>query len=245
VIRQPVDLVLFDLGGTLIYEAGPWDGLFARADRELWRALHDSGVKTEARDIYEGSENLFDLYYKLHRSGLDEPTTAGVLDTALRSKGFALHPDQLRAALRAMFAVTQANWLPEEDAASTLDALQRAGYHLGLISNASDDDNTQLLVDKVGVRPFLEYISSSATYGRRKPDAGIFRAALDHFGVPAERAVMVGDSYEADILGAQEAGLQAIWITRRLSQPPLPSAADRADAVVSTLSQISNALGVA
>ena len=244
-IRQPVELVVFDLGGTLIYEAGPWDGLFTRADSELWRVLHDAGVQAQPRDIYGDSGNLFELYYRLHRTGLDEPTTAGVLDMALRSKGFALHPSQLRAALRAMFAVTQANWLPEEDAVSTLATLQQSHYHLGLISNASDDENTQVLVDKAGVRPYLEYISSSATYGRRKPDAGIFQAALDHFGVPAERAVMVGDSYEADILGAHDAGMQAIWITRRLPEPPSSTAAGAANAVVTALGQIPGALGAA
>lgn len=236
-IRRPVELVLFDLGNTLIYERGPWDGLFKQADQELWKVLHRDGVEAQPHDLYGDAQNLFDLYYKLHRNSLDEPTTIGVLDTALRSKGFVLSMDQLREALRAMFAVTQANWLPEQDAASTLEELKRRGYHLGLISNASDDDNTQALVDKAGVRPFLEYISSSATYGRRKPDTGIFRAALDHFGVTPERAIMVGDSYEADILGAHAAGMQAIWITRRLAEPPTVGIHD-AEAVLSALSSI-------
>ena len=39
-IKGPIRVVLFDLGGTLIYEKGPWGPLFPRADQALWTVLH-------------------------------------------------------------------------------------------------------------------------------------------------------------------------------------------------------------
>lgn len=233
---RPVELVLFDLGGTLLYEKGPARELYASADAELWRVLRRAGVTLQPHDIYGEADSLFQLYYRLHRNDLNEPGSAAVLDGLLRERGFRLEPEVIRAALRAMFNVTQENWAVEEDAASTLRELRDRGFRLGVVSNGSDDDNTQVLVDKSGLRTYLEFVISSAAFGRRKPDPAIFHLALDHFGVAAGRAVMVGDSYEADIQGAHSLGLQTIWITRRVDGP-LP-ADHREEAIVNALSQV-------
>jgi FMN phosphatase YigB (HAD superfamily) len=51
----------------------------------------------------------------------------------------------------------------------------------------------------------------SADLGIRKPAPGIFLYALDALSVAPEQAVMVGDSLTADVAGAQDAGIFAIW----------------------------------
>ncbi len=236
-MRKPVRLVVFDLGSTLIYERGPWDGLFARADVALWQALRNYGVTLRAQEVYGEASTLFELYNVRHRKDLSEPTTGAILDGLLRGRGFELSKEQVREALRAMYAVTQSNWEAEEDAVSTLEALKRGGYRIGLISNAADDDNTQTLIDNARLRPYLEYIVSSAAFGRRKPDPFIFRSALDHFGVPAVKAVMVGDNLDADVEGAHGVGMQGIWITRRAADQETSTEA-APDAVVRTLAEI-------
>jgi HAD superfamily hydrolase (TIGR01509 family) len=243
-MQKPMRVVIFDLGSTLIYENGPWDELFIQADSALWSVLRQAGVTLQPRELFGDAQTLFSLYYDQHRNDLEEPTTAAVLNSLLKSQGFRLPKETLREAMRAMFSVTQTNWLPEEDAVPTLQRLRRGGLRLGLISNASDDDNTQALIDKACLRPYLEYVISSARFGRRKPDPGIFRAALAHFGEPPHATVMVGDNYEADIAGAHAAGMQGIWITRRAAAPlPEPSEVT-AEAVVTTLAEIPPALGL-
>jgi len=126
----------------------------------------------------------------------------------------------------------------EEDAIPTLATLKSQGFRIGAVTNGADNDNSQALIDKGGVRPYLEYIVSSAVYGKRKPHPSIFRAALQYFGLPATKAVMIGDDYEADIVGAGGAGLRSIWITRRVSNPGPIRPEARPVAVVSTLSEI-------
>jgi putative hydrolase of the HAD superfamily len=44
-----------------------------------------------------------------------------------------------------------------------------------------------------------------------KPSPEPFRVALDELGVPAERAVHVGDSVSSDVAGAHAAGLRSVW----------------------------------
>lgn len=239
-INQPVELVLFDLGGTLSYERGSTEALYPRADAALWQALHAAGVTVEPRELYGGARTLLEFYYTAHRTDADlsEPTIRAVLDALLQQRGFRLEEETLRAALRLMFSITQANWEPETDSVPTLRLLKSRGYRIGVVSNVSDEENMQVLIDKAGQRPYLEHIVSSAAFGKRKPDPGIFRAALRCFGTQPERAVMVGDNLEADILGAHGAGMQAIWITRRVARPLPETIQGAPEAIVEALSDI-------
>jgi HAD superfamily hydrolase (TIGR01662 family) len=156
-----------------------------------------------------------------------------------------------------MYAVTQQNWVLEDDAIPTLEMLRERGYRLGMISNTSDDKNVQQLVDRWGLRSYFDFIVTSAGCGIRKPDERIFRSALDHFEVLPEATAMVGDTLEADILGANQIGMYSIWITRRIAGPdPAPglrrkrsgelsgqsSPPIQPDATVSTLSAIPSIL---
>jgi len=79
----------------------------------------------------------------------------------------------------------------------------------------------------------IDDVVSSREVGARKPDKLFYRAALlraGFAGVPLapERAVMVGDSLENDIAGAQAAGLRAIWLAPRRAKAapgaPVPDA---------------------
>lgn len=47
-----------------------------------------------------------------------------------------------------------------------------------------------------------------------KPDAAVFRYALQRLKVPASRTVFVGDEVEADYMGSQKAGVTAYLIDR-------------------------------
>jgi putative hydrolase of the HAD superfamily len=50
--------------------------------------------------------------------------------------------------------------------------------------------------------------------GLRKPDPEIFRFAAIQARQPLDGALMIGDSAEADISGARNAGLPAVWLHR-------------------------------
>jgi len=114
-----------------------------------------------------------------------------------------------------LFAVTQANWALESDARSTLKILQSSGYRLGLVSNAGDNQDVFQLVERFKIEPYFDFILTSAACSYRKPHPRIFELALVHWHIPASETAMVGDTLEADVLGAQKAGLYSIWITRR------------------------------
>ena len=222
---MPITTVFFDFGSTLIYCKDPWPPIYVCADRELVRVLNHAGINLIPATFSAEFGTFLGYYYTQRGNGIIETTTATALAELLTQKGFRNVPATIiREALDAMYAVTQQNWFLETDAIPTLETLQERGYRLGMISNTSDDMNVQQLLDRWGLRSYFEFIVTSAGCGIRKPDARIYQLALDHFRVRPEATAMVGDSPEADILGANRLGIYSIWITRRSEQPdPAPA----------------------
>jgi HAD superfamily hydrolase (TIGR01549 family) len=180
-------------------------------------------------------------YYQERDSEFIEYTTLYVLRSILVEHGFPFISEEvLRPALKAFYANSQAHWHPEADAGATLEVLTKRGYRLGLVSNASDDEDVQTLIDKGGFRPFFEVIITSAALGIRKPNPKIFLHVLERLGVPPTRAAMVGDNLGADILGARNAGIYSVWITRRAETAANRDHEDTIipDAAIAALSEI-------
>jgi len=59
---------------------------------------------------------------------------------------------------------------------------------------------------------FFPVIIESATAGVRKPDPQIFRLGVEALQLPANEVVVIGDSYDKDIVPAKTTGCQTIWL---------------------------------
>jgi HAD superfamily hydrolase (TIGR01662 family) len=238
-VNRRFEVIFFDLGNTLMYDKDPWDPIFPRADAAMRKTLEDAGYPL-AENAYGEFNTIFDLYYHRRENTLEEETTVQLLRELMEAQGASPPDPVLYAAMEAMYAITQENWYLEEDAIPTLETMKEMGYRLGAISNAADDENVQELIDKGNLRPHFEFIISSAACGIRKPDARIFQLALDHFQVPPEKIVMVGDTLDADILGANRLGIYSIWINRRANKPSEGELSVQPQAVISALSDLPN-----
>ena len=94
-------------------------------------------------------------------------------------------------------------------AAALMAAIKRHAA-LGIVSNnLLDEQQDKLRI--CGLEEFVDALVVSEEVGVSKPDPAIFRVALDRLHVRAEEAVMVGDSWAADVEGALGAGIHAIW----------------------------------
>jgi HAD superfamily hydrolase (TIGR01662 family) len=232
-----INTIFFDFGSTLIYTKDPWPLLYKQADQALLESLQDSSIRIRPQAFSRKFGTFLDYYYADRGTGVIEKTAMVMLRNILAEKGHKHLPDStLRQALDALYAVTQKNWYLEEDAIPTLRELKERGFRLGMISNTSDADNVQQLMDRFALRPFFENVVTSADCSIRKPDGRIFHLALQHFNIGASQAAMVGDTPDADILGANRLGIFSIWITRRANGLNLASA--QPDAKVETLREI-------
>ena len=216
--RRKLEVVLFDLGNTLLYFDGVWDQVIAEMDGALLHSLQASGLVLKEQDFLHQVEARFAEYDAQKSGEFLEFTTTFILRSLLADLGYPALPDAvLQQAIQAMYAVSQSHWQLETDALPTLQLLREQGYRMGIISNAGDDQDVQTLIDKAGLRSYFEVILTSAAQGIRKPNPRLFQQALQHWGASPESAVMVGDTLGADILGARNAGIYSVWITRRAS----------------------------
>jgi putative hydrolase of the HAD superfamily len=92
-----------------------------------------------------------------------------------------------------------------------------SGVAIVVVSNADGTVESQLRdhrICQVGVGPgaAITAVLDSSVVGVAKPDPAIFRLALEVAGVPAERALMVGDTPAADIAGALAAGVRPVLV---------------------------------
>ena len=95
-------------------------------------------------------------------------------------------------------------------------------------------------MDKAEIRSFFDKILTSAGEGIRKPNPQIFQKLLDYWDLLPTQAAMVGDTLGADILGAKNAGIFSIWITRRADTPANHAHGDtiHPDATIDALNEL-------
>lgn len=117
------------------------------------------------------------------------------------------------AALKIYFGPEEEASQPYPDTVATLKYLKEQGYRLGLYSNATDDPLVQRLINRHGLRPWLSPTFSSAGWGWRKPKREPFELIARRWGLPPEEILVIGDTLQADILGAQNAGMNSILMT--------------------------------
>ena len=79
---------------------------------------------------------------------------------------------------------------------------------VGALNNEARETN-EFRFEHFGLRKFFKVSLSSCYLGLRKPDAAIYRRALDILGGPAERILFIDDR-EANVAGAEAVGIKAI-----------------------------------
>lgn len=241
--------LFFDLGNTLIYFEGDWSEVSAEANETLIRHLKTAGLELNFNAFLAEYLNRLQTYKSKRETEFIEYSTAYIIRTLLNDWGYSGVPDSLiRSALKAVYGVSQGHWHTEDDTHNTLRTLREQGYRLAIISNAGDDEDVQTLVDKANIRSYFEVILSSAAAGIRKPDPRIFEmviGSMNMMDIPRSRMAMIGDMLGADILGAREAGLFSVWITRRAGTHANRAHIDtiKPNLVISALAELPKLLG--
>ena len=138
----------------------------------------------------------------------------------IREVGIENHVEQIAWELlqfgHYLFAANSATLY--DDVVPTLQRFRDEGFKLAIVSNW--DTPLDPLTERLGIAGYFDAIVAShdARVRSEKPDPHIFNYALAAVGVSAEEAVHVGDTYEADIIGARDVGIRPILLDRDGSQ---------------------------
>ncbi|MBD2092769.1 HAD-IA family hydrolase [Microcoleus sp. FACHB-1515] len=126
--------------------------------------------------------------------------------------------------------------VPFPSLVEVLSGLKQQGYSLGIVSNGLGTFQTRA-IKGLGIQDYFEVILISEIEQMRKPQAEIFHRAAKRLGVTAKNSVFIGDHPEADIMGAKNAEMKAIWKRSSYWQE-----AKEADAIIDELSEIPSIL---
>ena len=99
-----------------------------------------------------------------------------------------------------------------EDSLPTLIKLKGKGIKTGLISNLASPYKRP--VKDLGLEKYFDVIVFSCDEGVAKPDASIYKFALEQLGSSSAEALMIGDSYRSDVEGALTVGMTGVQLVR-------------------------------
>jgi putative hydrolase of the HAD superfamily len=90
-------------------------------------------------------------------------------------------------------------------------------WGLALATNAvaSEEDQIRAALRRVGLDALIERIYCFRGVGYKKPAPEFFAFVLNDLGATVDQVVMVGDSFDIDVVGANNMGIQAIWLNER------------------------------
>lgn len=203
-----IEAVLLDWGETLFHYAYDDDSL-----RRAWA----TGLAAVERTPAVAAAALFRSRYLpllWDPPTLDEVSYADLARRALAESGVDLEPDELDRFLEAEHVAWDGNRSVHEQVPALLAALRARGLKLALVSNSGDP--IALLrrdLRHMDLARWFDAVVFSCEVGKRKPHPAVFRAALTKLRTPADRAVMVGDRVDADVLGSLALGMAAIQAT--------------------------------
>jgi putative hydrolase of the HAD superfamily len=111
---------------------------------------------------------------------------------------------------------------PVAGAIALLQRLRANDLRIGIVTNSTVEEQVGK-VKRMKLDGLFDTLVVSEAVGTPKPDPRIFDYALQQLGCACHEAVMVGDSWSADIMGARAANIRAIWFNRYSSKCPDPS----------------------
>lgn len=206
--------ILFDLDGTMYDWRPPWEqGTHETVAEQLeqFPASGNPDVDAVVATLIHYGAIVFDEFDRGHVS-LHVARRLIYLLTA-EMYGWETSDQAVEDFLERYLARILAAVEPWPDLGPTVRALKEEhGMPLGVVTNGLLSEQREKL-SVLGVKAYFEpaAVVASSELGYAKPDPRIFGDAVAALGVSAKETLFVGDSWENDVLGGLEAGLDVAW----------------------------------
>lgn len=96
-----------------------------------------------------------------------------------------------------------------ESAREVLDYLQ-GRYTMHIITNGFAEIQA-VKMDSAEIAHYFTHVITSENANAKKPDPLVFQYAMEISGTTSAESLMIGDNYEADILGAKSVGMDTVF----------------------------------
>jgi putative hydrolase of the HAD superfamily len=206
-----IQTVFLDMGGTIdTFWFSPEMRLLATPG--LQQLLSSAGINLHLTDeqLYELVTSGLDHYHQWRLQTLEELPPSKVWCQYI----LAEYPEdfcRLDSIAEDLMVWIETRYYQREmrpEIPLVLDAIQKMGYKIGLISNVNSRGQVPLNLSEYGISSYFNPIVLSSEYGRRKPDPSIFHYAARLANTPTSECIYIGDRISRDILGAKRAGFK-------------------------------------
>jgi putative hydrolase of the HAD superfamily len=210
-VKNQIKAVGFDLFNTLI-TVDP--SARNEAMRRLTGSLEAVGLPVDRDAFARAHRDAVIRYLEATRVDGRETHNRFWISTALNTLGYEILPDDPRIA-----PVVEAYFSAYIEASRLIPGTRemlgflKTRYRLGLLSNFTHTPAATAVIRRHGLSPCFDVILISGEVGYRKPHPLVFQLLVERLGVAREEIAFVGDDPEADVEGAQMAGLRPIWTT--------------------------------
>lgn len=207
-------ILIFDYFETIIHNKS-MD--FNRGLKTMWEKYYKD--KCTFEEISEYGEELFQHMMEVHKQGLEYAFVKDELPKYAERYGgdiIKMTVEEEADFLMKCNEMENMPYIPE-----ALAEFDKMGIPMYVLSNSGFTAEALLFaLEKLGIRKYFKEIWSSANYGKIKPSREFFEMAieqvlLDNSAEKRENIVFVGDTYNSDVKGANDAGIDVIWINHK------------------------------
>ena len=199
--------LVFDVDDTLYEQIVPFENAY--------KSLFDMDIDME--QFYLLSRHYSDVKFEASRNGempMDEYHIYRIQEAA-KDLGVFL-TDEQALNMQKEYKKNQQKLQMSDITINILELAKKNNVKLGVITNGPSE-HQWAKIDALGVEKLIprENIIVSGDLGIiNKPDVRIFDAMQEKLQLDTESLYYIGDSFENDIVGANNAGWKSIWINR-------------------------------
>ncbi len=207
-------ILIFDYFKTIIHNRS-MD--FNRGLKAMWEKYYKDKCSFEEISVY--GEELFQHMLEVHKQGFEYAFVKDELPKYAERYGgdiIKMTVEEKADFLMKCNEMENVSYIPE-----ALAEFDKMGIQMYVLSNSGfTAEALSIVLEKLGIRKYFKKIWSSADYGKIKPSREFFEMAIEYVLLdnPAEKReniVFVGDTYNSDVKGANDAGIDAIWISHK------------------------------
>lgn len=206
--------IFFDLDHTL------WD--FDRNSKLAFeRMFITHNIEVDLKEFLKVYEPINFEYWKLYREERIDKTglRRGRFKDAFQPFDIYFSEEQLDVLATAYVEELPKNNYLFEGVIELLDHLADKKYRMHIITNGFEEVQ-HLKLKSSRIDHYFETVTTSDEVGVKKPNLKVFHHALRKAKAIAHTSVMIGDTFEADILGGESAGMQTVFYNYRNERVP-------------------------
>ena len=207
-------ILIFDYFETLL-NSRSMD--FNRGLKVFWETYYRDRCSFEEMKSY--GEELFGELILKHNVGLEFPFVKEELP--LYAEKFGGDVVSLSVEEEADFLMRCNDFELEPGTKDFLIKCSQKDIPMYVLSNSGfRGDALMLILNRFGIGKYFKKLWSSAEFGRIKPDREFFELAIstalsENPNDKREDIIFVGDMYDADVIGAHNAGIKAAWLNKK------------------------------